>query len=153
LGNPELVSSLTCELGLSEGLELGTSVLLMTVTVSTPLVERPDASVAVTVTVVSPIGNDDPLAWLSATLGLASQSSSAVAEKVTTASESPTLLAVKTRFHGSVLPLTFGMGGVMSEDVNQPVGAGYKLPLHPSIRTTVLPARRVYCTGLSHTER
>jgi hypothetical protein len=57
------------------------------------------------------MGKDDPLAWLSTMLGLGSQSSSADAKKVATAEESPALLADKTRFHGSVLPLTFGIGG------------------------------------------
>jgi hypothetical protein len=97
----------------------------MTVILNTPLVERPDESVAVTVTSVSPIGNDDPLAWLSVTLGLESQSSSAVAEKVTTAELSPTLVAVTTiGLHGSAFPLMFGTGGLTSEAENQPVAAG-----------------------------
>jgi hypothetical protein len=153
-----------CILGTSEGdvvdleeplgaLE-GLSVARTTVIVNISLVERPVASVAVTVTVtsVSPKGNDDPLGWLSVMVGLGSQSSPAVAKKVTIAEVSINLSVDTTRFHGRTLPLTSGIGGATSVEVNQPVAAGYKLP-HPSDRTHVLPARRVYCTGTSHTVR
>lgn len=106
------------------GLAVGAPVFLMTVIVNTLLVTLPDASVAVTVTLVSPMGKDDPLAWLNTTLGLESQSSSAVAEKVTTAVVSPTFSAVTSMEYGSLLPLIFGIGGVESEAENQPVAAG-----------------------------
>jgi hypothetical protein len=97
----------------------------MTVILNNPLVDRPDASVTITVTSVFPIGKDDPLAWLNAKLGLESQSSTAVAANVTTAEVSPTLLAVTTiGLHGSELPLIFGTGGLASEAENQPVAAG-----------------------------
>jgi hypothetical protein len=70
---------------LTKGFELGDSVLLVPVIVSIPIATLPVLSVAVTVTLVFPIGNDDPLAWLITTIGLESQSSSALAEKVTMA--------------------------------------------------------------------
>lgn len=152
-----------CILGVSEGdvvgleeplgaLE-GLSVARTTVIVNISLVERPVASVAVTVTSVSPKGNDDPLGWLSTIVGLGSQSSPAVAKKVTIAEVSINLSVDTTRFQGSTLPLTSGIGGATPIEVNQPVAAGYNAPLHPSSKTCVVPARRVYCTGTSHTER
>jgi hypothetical protein len=110
------------------GWAVGAPVLLMTVIVNTPLFTLPESSVAVTVTAVSPMGKDDPLAWLNTRLGLESQSSSAVAENVTAAEVSPTFAAVTTMLNGSSLPLIFGTGSLASEAVNQPVAAGYTFP-------------------------
>jgi len=99
--------------------------------------------VAVNVTMVSPIGNALPLAWLDLMDGAMSQSSSAEAVNSTTAVVSECVAATAEIVRGRACPSTFNSGGPPSRKVTGPTTAGYKLS-HPSSKTTLSPLNNVY---------